>query len=42
MSRRLDAGYLASLVVTHQLDEDDALGVARRLVSDIPRGVFRL
>lgn len=42
MSRRLDAGYLASLVVTHQLTEEDALGVARRLVSDIPRGVFRL
>jgi glucuronate isomerase len=36
MSRRLDAGYLASLVVTHQLTVDDALGVARRLVGDIP------
>jgi glucuronate isomerase len=42
MSRRVDAGYLASLVVTHQLSEDDALGVARRLVKDIPVGTFRL
>jgi glucuronate isomerase len=42
MSRRLDAGYLASLVATHQLTEDDALGVARRLVSDIPASTFRL
>jgi glucuronate isomerase len=42
MSRRLDAGYLASLVTTHQLSEDDALGVARRLVSDIPASTFRL
>jgi glucuronate isomerase len=41
-SRRLDAGYLASLVATHQLTEDDALGVARRLVSDIPASTFRL
>ena len=42
MSRRLDAGYLASLVATHQLGEDDALGIARRLVADIPRSAFRL
>jgi glucuronate isomerase len=42
MSRRVDAGYLASLVVTHQLSEDDALGVARRFVDDIPRATFRL
>ncbi|GAB3390655.1 glucuronate isomerase [Humibacter soli] len=42
MSRRVDAGCLASLVVTHQLSEDDALAVARRLVKDIPVGTFRL
>jgi glucuronate isomerase len=42
MSRRLDAGHLASLVATHQLSEDDALSVARGLVDAIPRGVFRL
>ncbi|WP_426595274.1 glucuronate isomerase [Cellulomonas sp. McL0617] len=42
MSRRLDAAYLASLVATHQVSEDDALGVARRLVDDIPRATFRL
>ncbi len=42
MSRRLDAGYLASLVTTHQLTEDDAVGVIRRLVADIPISTFRL
>jgi glucuronate isomerase len=42
MSRRVDAGYLASLVATHQLSEDDAVGVARRLVAEIPISTFRL
>ncbi|HEY0249666.1 MAG TPA: glucuronate isomerase [Gryllotalpicola sp.] len=42
MSRRVDAAFLASLVATHQLSEDDALGIAQRLVADIPIGTFRL
>jgi len=42
MSRRADAAFLASLVVTHQLNEEDALGVARRLVDEQPRRVFKL
>jgi glucuronate isomerase len=42
MSRRVDARYLASLVATHQLSEDDALDIARRLVRDIPVQTFRL
>ena len=42
MSRRSDAAYLASLVSTHQLNENDALDVARRLVGDIPVTTFRL
>ncbi|RKR74343.1 glucuronate isomerase [Frondihabitans australicus] len=42
MSRRVDAGYLASLVATHQISEDDALRVARDLVDAIPRATFRL
>ncbi|MCU1528288.1 MAG: glucuronate isomerase [Frondihabitans sp.] len=42
MSRRVDAGYLASLVVTHQITEDDAHRVARDLVDTIPRTTFRL
>lgn len=42
MSRRVDAGYLAGLVATHQLNEEDALAVARRFVDDIPRTTFRL
>lgn len=42
MSRRVDAGYLASLVVTHQLSEDDAHRIAHDLVDTIPRATFRL
>lgn len=42
MSRRLDAGYLAKLVCEHRLDEDEAAEVARALVSDLPRSVFKL
>lgn len=42
MSRRLDAAYLAGLVVNHQLGEDEAHAIARALVSDIPRTAFRL
>lgn len=42
MSRRVDAGYLASLVVTHQISEEDAFRVAHDLVDTIPRQTFRL
>jgi len=42
MSRRVDAGFLAGLVATHQLDEADAVTIARRLVADIPIQTFRL
>jgi glucuronate isomerase len=42
MSRRVDASFLASLVATHQLAEEDAFVLAHRLVDDIPRSTFRL
>lgn len=42
MSRRSDAAFLAGLVATHQLSEDDALTIARDLVSTIPIETFRL
>ncbi|WP_242090584.1 glucuronate isomerase [Curtobacterium sp. DN_7.5] len=42
MARRADAAYLASLVVTHQLTEEDAVRTAHRIVSDIPRATFKL
>jgi glucuronate isomerase len=42
MSRRLDAGFLASLVATHRLDEDEALDTLITLVADQPRKVFKL
>jgi glucuronate isomerase len=42
MSRRLDASYLAELVLDHQLREAEAHAIARALVDDIPRATFRL
>jgi glucuronate isomerase len=42
MSRRLDCGYLAELVATHRLDEDEALATARDLVTVTPKAVFKL
>ncbi len=42
MSRRLDASYLAELVVNRQLGEDEAHTIARALVDQIPRAAFRL
>jgi glucuronate isomerase len=42
MSRRLDAHYLAELVLDHQLAADEAHTIARALVDEIPRSVFRL
>lgn len=42
MSRRLDSGYLARLVVEHRLDEDEATEALVDLVGGRPREVFRL
>jgi glucuronate isomerase len=42
MARRIDCGYLAKLVATHQLGEDEALETARDLAYQLPRDVFRL
>jgi glucuronate isomerase len=42
MSRRLDAGYLATLVAEHRLTEEQAFALAHRFVDDIPRTTFRL
>jgi glucuronate isomerase len=42
MSRRLDCGYLAELVATHRLDEDEALATARDLVTVNPKAAFKL
>ncbi|WP_028281001.1 glucuronate isomerase [Arthrobacter sp. H5] len=42
MSRRVDAGYLARLVATHQLSEEHAHTVAQDLVAKIPKETFRL
>lgn len=42
MARRADAAYLASLVVAHEISEEDAVRTAQRIVSDIPRATFKL
>ncbi|MET0425345.1 MAG: glucuronate isomerase [Actinoplanes sp.] len=42
MSRRLDAGYLATLVTEHRLDEDEALETAVDLVTAVPTEAFKL
>jgi glucuronate isomerase len=42
LSRRVDAGVLAGLVVEHQLSEDEAMRVAVELVGAQPRAVFKL
>ena len=42
MSRRLDAGFLASLVAEHRLDFDEALDSITQLVDAQPRKVFKL
>ena len=42
MSRRLDASYLAELVLDHLLAEDEARAIAHALVGVIPRTAFRL
>ncbi|MBO0811654.1 MAG: glucuronate isomerase [Microlunatus sp.] len=42
MSRRIDAGFLAGLVATHQLAEDEAYEIAGDLAGRIPVNTFRL
>ncbi|WP_243232883.1 glucuronate isomerase [Microbacterium sp. CIAB417] len=42
VSRRVDAGWLATLVVTGRLGEEEAHTIAHDLVDTIPRSVFRL
>ncbi|MGC5629191.1 glucuronate isomerase [Georgenia sp. Z1344] len=42
MSRRLDAAYLAELVSTHRLTEEEAAATALDLVTTIPKKVFKL
>ena len=42
VSRRMDAGWLATLVVTGRLGEEEAHTIAHELVDAIPRSVFRL
>lgn len=42
MSRRLDAGFLASLVAEHRLDEEEAVETLTDLVVTQPRTVFKV
>ncbi|WP_020387594.1 glucuronate isomerase [Kribbella catacumbae] len=40
LARRIDAGYLAKLVVEHRLDEDDAFRVAQDLAYNLARDTY--
>jgi len=42
VSRRVDCGYLAELVATHRLDEDEAVQVAQDLAYNLAKKVYRL
>jgi glucuronate isomerase len=40
--RRMDCAYLAELVATHRLDEDEAAEVAQDLAYDLAKKAYRL
>lgn len=42
LARRVDCAYLAELVVTYRLDEDEAEQVARDLAYGLPKAAYRL
>jgi glucuronate isomerase len=42
LARRIDCGYLAELVVEHQLEEADAAEIATELTYGLPRRTYRL
>lgn len=42
LARRVDAGYLAELVATHALSEEEALETAHDLAYRLPKSVYRL
>lgn len=42
LARRVDCGYLAELVASHRLEEDEAADVAVDLAYRLPKGVYRL
>ena len=41
LARRIDAGYLASLVAEHRLDEDEAVETAVDLAYRLPKLAYR-
>jgi glucuronate isomerase len=42
LARRIDCAYLAELVATHRLEEDEAVEVARDLTYRLPKAAYRL
>jgi glucuronate isomerase len=42
LARRVDCGYLAELVASHRLEEDEAADVAVDLAYRLPKAVYRL
>jgi glucuronate isomerase len=42
LARRMDCAYLAELVATHRLDEDEAVEVAQDLAYNLAKEAYRL
>jgi glucuronate isomerase len=42
VARRVDCGYLADLVVTHRLDEDEAFELAHDLAYGLAKKAYKL
>lgn len=42
LARRVDAGFLAELVTTHRLDEDEAYDLAQLMACDLAKTAYRL
>ena len=42
LARRMDCAYLAELVATHRLDEDEAAQIAIDLAYNLPKKAYKL
>jgi glucuronate isomerase len=42
VARRVDSGWLADMIVTHRLDEDEAFEIAKLLAHDLAMKAYRL
>ena len=42
VARRIDCGFLATLVVEHRIDEDEAFALAPELAYDFAKAAYKL